>query len=118
MTTRSPETEAAAERMRQRRSHLARNIRQARILVQHGRQEGQAFLDRVRRVTVEQGYLYPNPDRAAACRAFEEQHRAACRMLAANMTPDQQREPEGHSLLESSRRAADLYAELARTARY
>lgn len=117
MTTRTPEVEAAAERMRERRSHLARNIRQARILVEQGRAEGQNYLNRVRRVTVEQGYLCPNPDRAAACKAFEVQHRATYAVLTANLIPKQQTE-EGRAMLEATRKVAELYAILAATARY
>ncbi|WP_139806770.1 hypothetical protein [Deinococcus hopiensis] len=50
MTTCTLDVEAAAERMRQRRSHLGRIIQQARILVEHGRSEGRTYLNRVCRV--------------------------------------------------------------------
>jgi hypothetical protein len=112
---RTPEVEAAAERMRLRRAHLARNIRQARILAQQLNPAGTDFLRRFRRVTIEQGYLYPNPDRAASCQAHAESARESYELLYARIAqPDEQ----AALMLEAARATAELYAALAQTARY
>lgn len=115
---RDPQTEEMAQRLRARRSHSAANIWQARILAQYSNPLGRTYLDHVQCVTADQGHLYPNPDRASACRAFEASSRAAYHMLLGSMTPQQQLEPEGQKLLKSVLEMAELYADLAATARY
>jgi hypothetical protein len=112
---RTPEVEAAAERMRERRAHLARNIRQARILARQLNPAGSDDLRRFQRVTEEQGYLYPNPDRAASCQTHADRAREGYELLCAQLVqPDEQ----AASILEAARASAELYAALAQTARY
>jgi len=115
--TRTPELEAEAERMRERRRHLARNIRQARVLLQQlpGDSRGTDFLSRYRRVTTEQGYLYPHPDRAAACQAHADRARESYEWLraAAGLNHEQ-----AALMLEAARASAELYVALAQTARH
>lgn len=115
--TRTPELEAEAERMRERRRHLARNIRQARILARQlpPNPAGTDFLRRYRRVTVEQGYLYPNPDRAAACQRQADRERETYDDLRATVNADDE---QGVSILKALKASADFYAALAQTARY
>lgn len=115
--TRTPELETEAERMRERRRHLARNIRQARSLARQlsPNPAGTDFLRRYHRVTARQGYLYPNPDRGDACQEHADRARESYEMLrAAAGAEDGLAAP----MLEAVKAAADLYAALARTARY
>lgn len=112
---RTPEMEAAAERMRERRAHLARNIRQARILARQLNPAGSDYLRRFQRVTEEQGYLYPNPDRVATCRAHADRAHESYELLRAQLV---QPNEQAASILEAVRTTAELYAALAQTARY
>ncbi|MBB5235961.1 MULTISPECIES: hypothetical protein [Deinococcus] len=117
MTTqaRTPELEAEAERMRERRRHLARNIRQARILARQlpPNPAGTDFLRRYRRVTTQQGYLYPNPDRAAACQERADHARKSYELLRAAAGEGNE---QAATMLEAVKATVDLYAALAQSA--
>lgn len=112
--TRSVYVQQYARTCRAKRTDLARRLRIARNAIQNGSADTSytGFIEQYRHVTHNHGHLYPNPNRAASCKAYANHSRKVeADFLAA--LPGSLGTPEAQEVLSAVRFNVELYEALA-----